>query len=137
MERDLLRGNLFENLVIAEVIKEAHHQSQLPQVAFFRDKQGNEIDLIVEHREGLVAIEVKSAETISSSFFKELNYFEKLSGEDLFRKCLIYGGQTDMRRSETEIMSGAADSVGSHPLIEHRTASSLSVFFHGSKTASP
>lgn len=104
MERDPLRGNLFENLVIAEAIKEAHHQSQLPQVAFFRDKQGNEIDLIVEHREGLVAIEVKSAETISSSFFKGLNYFEKLSGKDLFRKCLIYGGQTNMRRSEIEIM---------------------------------
>ena len=105
MERDPLKGSLFENLVIAEVIKETYHQSQSPQITFFRDKQGNEIDLIVEHREGLVAVEVKSAETISSSFFKGLNYFEKLSGKDFFRKCLIYGGQTNMRRSETEIMS--------------------------------
>lgn len=105
MQRDPLRGNLFENLVIAEVVKEAHHQGQSPQVAFFRDKHGNEVDLIVEHREGLVAIEVKSAETISSSFFKGLNYFEKLSGEDIFQKCLIYGGQKNVRRSKTEIMS--------------------------------
>ena len=104
MERDPLRGSLFENLVISEVIKETHHQGQLPQVSFFRDKHGNEIDLIIEHWEGLVAIEIKSAETISSSFFKGLNYFEKLSGENLFRKCLIYGGQENMRRSEIEIM---------------------------------
>lgn len=105
MERDPLRGNLFENLVIAEVTKEAYHQGELPQVAFFRDKHGNEIDLIIEHREGLVAIEIKSAETISSSFFKGLNYFEKLSEGDLFKRCLIYGGQANIRRSRTEIMS--------------------------------
>ena len=41
-----LRGGLFENLVINEFIKEAYNKGAEPNLTFWRDSTGNEIDLL-------------------------------------------------------------------------------------------
>lgn len=65
--RDPLRGNLYENLVIADIVKSALNRGIRPEVYFFRDSHGNEIDLIIREKGMLSPVEIKSAATFQPS----------------------------------------------------------------------
>jgi uncharacterized protein len=94
MRRDPLRGNLFENMVIVDVLKNYYNQGRDPSLYFYRDSHGNEVDLIEKHAKGMIATEIKSAQTWDPSFNKGLDYCRKLLGEQL-RECrIVYGGDT-------------------------------------------
>ena len=73
-----LRGALFETLVVSEFIKARFNQGRRDNLFYFRDRTGNEVDLIFETGRGPVPVEIKSAKTITSHSFKGLNYFKKL-----------------------------------------------------------
>ncbi len=98
-----LRGGLFETFVIGEAFKQQAHAGVGGRLWFYRDSNGNEVDLLVENGAGMLAREVKSAMTISSDFFKGLKVLEK-SVPALRSKGLIYGGDRRMQRNETEIV---------------------------------
>ncbi len=106
MNTHYLRGNLFENMVVADIIKNDFNKGIIePSVSFWRDSAGNEVDLI--HRDGdrEDAYEIKSAETFNESFLHGLKYWSKLSGADASRLHVIYGGATPMFRSEASVES--------------------------------
>ena len=77
--RDPLRGGLYENLVIADIVKGALNRGIRPELYFYRDTHGNEVDLIIREEGDLIPIEIKSAETYSSNFVKGLTRFRALS----------------------------------------------------------
>lgn len=104
MNTHYLRGNLFENMVISDIIKNDFNKGILePSLSFWRDSVGNEIDLI--HRDGdrEDAYEIKSAETFNDSFLHGLVYWSKLSGAEASRLHVIYGGKTPMYRSAASV----------------------------------
>ncbi len=104
MNTHYLRGSLFENMVIADVVKNDFNRGVIePSVSFWRDSAGNEVDLI--HRDGdrVDAYEIKSAETFNESFLHGLKYWAKLSGADASGLHIIYGGDTPMLRSEASV----------------------------------
>ncbi len=104
MNTHYLRGNLFENMVISDIVKNDFNKGILePSVSFWRDSTGNEVDLI--HRDGdrEDAYEIKSAETFNESFLGGLRYWSGLSGADASRLHIIYGGDTPMLRSEASV----------------------------------
>jgi uncharacterized protein len=47
VERDPLVGNLFENLVVLEVLKTQYNQGRMAQLYFYRDSNGKEVDLLI------------------------------------------------------------------------------------------
>jgi len=71
--RDPLVGSLFENLVVIEALKARQNQSRMPNLYFFRDSHGNEIDLL--HDSARKLIEIKSSSTYHKSFKKSLLHF--------------------------------------------------------------
>ncbi len=73
-----LRGELFETFVVAEFLKYRFNAGKSDNLYFFRDRTGNEVDLIVEIGARPVPLEIKSAQTVSPTFFKGLNTFRKL-----------------------------------------------------------
>ena len=77
IETHPLRGALFENLIIADVIKFRFHQGKRPNLSFFRDAKGHEVDLLYHQSNDITPIEIKSAATVRSDFFKGLTYFNK------------------------------------------------------------
>ncbi|MGJ8637794.1 MAG: ATP-binding protein [Opitutaceae bacterium] len=99
-----LRGCLFENMMIAEAFKQQYNKGQSDVLSFFRDSQGNEVDLLIETGAGLRAYEIKSAQTIGSDFFKGLNYLNKL-GVPIAETNLIYGGDESRTQSGHKIQS--------------------------------
>ncbi len=63
-----LYGALFENLIIMELAKARYNQGRIPNLYFWRDQVGNEIDCIIEGATELSAIEIKGGKTINQSF---------------------------------------------------------------------
>ncbi|MCM8812911.1 MAG: ATP-binding protein [Candidatus Omnitrophica bacterium] len=105
MSRDPLRGNLFENMVVCEILKGQLNRAREGDLSFFRDSNGNEVDLLMPTRTGLGALEIKSGQTIVPDFFKGLNYFTKIAGEHLAKKYIVYGGDENQERSQGTVLS--------------------------------
>ncbi|MDR1012001.1 MAG: DUF4143 domain-containing protein [Opitutaceae bacterium] len=88
-----LRGEFFENMVVAEIIKKHFFEGREPHIYFWRDSNKNEVDLLVESGGGLQALEIKASATIKNDFFKNLKLFQSISG--IKEMSVIYGGGTD------------------------------------------
>lgn len=99
-----LRGNLFENLIISDSIKQAYHQGSRPSCYFWRDSNGNEVDLLIDHAGKLDLIEIKSGKTINKDFFKGFQYMEKFASEVIESKTVIYGGTEVQTRTSAQTL---------------------------------
>jgi len=98
IETHPLRGALFENLVISEIIKYRYNLGKRENISFFRDAKGHEVDLIYSIANSVVPIEIKSAGTVRNDFFKGLEYFDD-SITPVEKKMLIYNGDRNEQRS--------------------------------------
>lgn len=91
-----LRGELFENLIIMELVKTRLNQGLEPRLYFFRDSGGNEVDVVFQQASQLIPIEIKSSKTFQRSFLKGLRYFKNLVGERCQKGALIYTGNIEL-----------------------------------------
>lgn len=99
-----LRGGLFENLVINEFIKTAYGDGQEPDLTFWRDSTGNEVDLLRYVDGKQYAYEIKSGATFSPDFFKGISKWAKLSGVSSEQCFAIYNGEKDMKTSSGDVL---------------------------------
>jgi predicted AAA+ superfamily ATPase len=99
-----LRGALFENLVILELLKSRTNQGLPANLSFWRDGVGHEIDCVVEEKNKLKAFEIKSAATLNCDFVKDLKYFSKLH-KNKVEEYLVYGGNVGGEYLGTELVS--------------------------------
>lgn len=99
------RGALFENWVMTELLKAQTNRGIKPSLHFLRDKEGHEIDALIETGpHSFQAVEVKSGETIASDFFNGLDYWRaKLSHQEL-TPWLIHGGTTRQDREKASVL---------------------------------
>jgi len=86
------RGPLFESFVIGEFMKHRFNSGSLHDFFFWRDRTGNEVDVLVDRGDGLQPVEVKSGQTLNRDFFKGLQKWRALAGEVCVRPSLVYGG---------------------------------------------
>ena len=91
--RDPLRGALFENMVIMEIVKARFNKGLDHHLYFYRDSHGNEIDLIFKRGNELFPVEIKSSQTFHNSFIKGLQYIENLFGNRISQQYLFYDGK--------------------------------------------
>jgi predicted AAA+ superfamily ATPase len=91
--RDPLRGNLYENLVISEIVKGALNKGIRPEIYFFRDSHGNEVDLLIREKGELTPVEIKSAGTFSMDLVKGLERFQALELKRVTAGTVLYGGE--------------------------------------------
>jgi predicted AAA+ superfamily ATPase len=99
------KGNLFENFVINEYIKQNYHQNLLLDFWFWRDAVGHEIDFIWQDSEKLNLVEIKASETIMSEMFRGLTYFENLLPAKINSKTLVHTGSFNQNRSAGKVQS--------------------------------
>ena len=71
MQRDPLLGNLFENLVITEALKTRLNSGAEPNLYFFRNSKGLEVDLILKKENKLKLFEIKSGKSLNDEFTKK------------------------------------------------------------------
>ncbi len=105
LKRDPLRGAIFENAVILNIIKGIKTQGGYEQIFFFRDSNGNEVDLIIKSGRQFLPIEIKSASTFNTEFLKGIKTFRKLLGEKCGPAFLLYNGEERFNINEIQVFN--------------------------------
>jgi hypothetical protein len=100
-----LRGVLFETLVVGEALKWFWHRGRRAGLHFYRDSDGNEVDLLLEFGNGVFPIEIKAGETVNIDFFKGLQAFARLYERPPPNGgALVYAGDEAESRHGTTIV---------------------------------
>jgi predicted AAA+ superfamily ATPase len=102
LEIHFAKGQLFENFILVEKMKQTLNHKTHENYYFWRDTSGNEIDILIENGLKITAIEVKSAKTIHSDFFKNLKQFKKINPD--VSSILVYGGNEFQKRSDGTVV---------------------------------
>lgn len=102
--RDPLRGNLFENLIVSEVLKSRLNENQNPNMFYMKTEKGVEVDLIVRKEGILYPFEIKTSMTPNKSFSKHLISFIEAE-ENAKKPKIIYTGQSYPRFNGVEYVN--------------------------------
>ena len=100
------RGALFENIVINGFIKKAWNEGHETDLRFWRDSQGNEVDLLLyDSGDTPMAYEIKSGATFHPEFFKGLTKWAAMFGADTNHLNVIYGGENGLQTVNGRLMT--------------------------------
>lgn len=100
------RGPLFECLMVSDFYKQFYNQALSPALYFWRDANGRiEVDCLIDTGDKVIAIELKSGETIQPIYFKGLLEWNKISASKSEDNFVIYGGKLDQERNSGRIFS--------------------------------
>jgi predicted AAA+ superfamily ATPase len=100
-----LKGNVFENLVVAEYQKKNHHLYLHRDHYFWQDSNAHEVDLLLKTGKGFSVFEIKATQTVSTDMFKEMDRFEEIAAPAEVDKTLIYGGTVNENRTKYNVLS--------------------------------
>lgn len=100
-----LKGNIFENLIVAEYFKQKEHQYLDQEYYFWQDSNANEVDLLTQRGTEFYIAEIKATETISKNLFEKMDRFEVISAPAKVHKTLIYGGSNSQLRTNYRVLS--------------------------------
>ncbi|MFH0921692.1 MAG: ATP-binding protein [Fibrobacterota bacterium] len=95
IENHPLRGMLFENMVILELMKSRFNRGYDHDLFYYRDNNGNEVDVIFKTGAGLVPVEIKSSSTFHVDYLKGLEYFRKIVPKECRPGYLVYSGKNE------------------------------------------
>ncbi len=87
-----LYGNIFETFVISDIFKRIFHLGEIPPLYFWRDRTGNEIDLLVDYGKRLFPVEIKSSKTFHNDFKSGIEKWFSLPDNKNRKGLIIYGG---------------------------------------------
>ncbi len=109
VSKHYLVGGLFENLIILELKKHILNHSKSAKLYFFRDSNGNEVDLLVDGGITQIPIEIKSGATFSTDYLKGLEYWQKLKDTQQNTKpslpgFIVYNGTQPHKSQNYELL---------------------------------
>lgn len=102
---DKMRGHLFENMVVMEFVKHAYNEGRTGHLSFYRDSNGNEIDLLVAKNGCYTTIEIKSSQTYNSEFEKGLKSASPELESKTIKKAIIYAGEYENTESRIKLLN--------------------------------
>jgi predicted AAA+ superfamily ATPase len=88
-----LRGALFENLIILELLKARFNNGQRSNLFYWRDRTGNEIDVLLDQSAQVVPIEIKTSATFTTDYVKGINYWKKIN-PNVKKAFVVFTGKT-------------------------------------------
>jgi len=100
-----LKGGLFENLIILELLKNRYNEGKKSNLYFWRDNHGHEIDCLIENRELFKALEIKSSQTTNTAFFDGLRYWKDLTTDFTESIDIVFGGNSSIQASKGNYIS--------------------------------
>lgn len=103
--RDPLWGSLFENFVIMEAMKDRLNEGESAEMYFYRDSDGNEVDLLLPVGGKMHAIEIKAGATVNPDYFKGLKNFASHHPNAVSGGSVIFGGAQGQQRSDWPVYS--------------------------------
>ncbi|MBI2889557.1 MAG: ATP-binding protein [Nitrospirae bacterium] len=93
-DRPLL-GQLLETFVFQELRRQASWYEDPLAFFHFRDKDGSEVDIVMEHgARALAGVEVKAAATVTAADFRGLRKLREAAGRRFAGGVVLYDGET-------------------------------------------
>ena len=107
VHNSFMRGALFENLVVADMMKNRYNTGRSNvDLYFYRDKSQKEVDVVEELTyPGIQIFEIKSAAGIKPDFFKNMDYFRKIYGTAVLSSQLIYDGEHEQNSPNNGVIN--------------------------------
>ena len=99
------RGAVFETWVVAETLKHRHNRGLPPDLYFWRDNHGLEVDLVFEHAGRLQGVECKSGLTYSSDWLNPARRWRQVVGAEAADPLLVYGGDASHAQADHGVLS--------------------------------
>ena len=99
------RGAVFESFVISEHLKNYLHRGLEPDLYFWRDSAGHEIDVVIENGLELTPVEIKSGQTFAGDFLDGLLFWREIVGDDSAPAAIVYGGDRSFTRRGIPVYS--------------------------------
>jgi predicted AAA+ superfamily ATPase len=106
-----LRGAIFENLIVLELLKSRFNAGKESNLYFYRDKSQREVDVLQDEGGLYRAYEIKSAKVFHKDFLNNLSYLKALLGDALTSTQVIYDGETDIDTPENGVINFRSFSV--------------------------
>jgi predicted AAA+ superfamily ATPase len=101
-----LRGALFESFIMSEFFKYNYNHNETPQIYFWRDAQGHEIDCVIEKSYNVILpIEIKASKTMANNFFDGLVDWKKITQQESMESYVVYGGKDSIKREKGYVFS--------------------------------
>ncbi len=86
-------GRALETFAVMELVKLASWSEAGPRLFHYRDREGREVDVVLEHPDGsIVGIEVKASATVTPGDFRSLGYLRDRLGDRFVRGVVLYLG---------------------------------------------
>lgn len=92
LERDKMRGAIFENMVVMECLKHRYNQGREGGVFFYRDSNQKEVDVLLKQEGEITALEVKSAMTYNTSFEDTIKKLPIWLQTPVAKRAIVYNG---------------------------------------------
>jgi len=89
LEAGISAGAFFETFVIGEILKSYWHNGESPEVYFYRDSDGKEIDLLIFQNNNYYPVEIKKHSTPKLNDIAAFSTFGKIPGINLGYGCEI------------------------------------------------
>lgn len=100
-----MRGHLFENLIVTELLKRRLNEGKESDLYFYRDSNQNEIDVLKGNTDRMEAIEIKSAMTFNPSFTKALQKADEWVKADITQKTIVYTGELENPNADIRLIN--------------------------------
>lgn len=104
LSSDRMRGHLFENMIVADIVKRSTNEGRTPELMFYRDSNGNEIDLLIAKGQSIESYEIKSSSTYNSSFETAFRNLTSQLEARLTRRAIVYNGTQERIGAPIEVL---------------------------------
>lgn len=111
--RGALSGQLYETMVVAEIVKWIRTCQRDVKIYFYRTRSGNEVDLLLETSSGIIGIEIKSRASLSSKDYRSLKMVAEKLGRQWCGGMVVYTGNEIKPLADLDIFA-----VPSHRLFQ-------------------
>ena len=105
LSRDKMRGCIFENFIVLEILKHRFNQGLENGVFFYRDSNQNEVDILLKQEGEITAIEVKSSSTYTAEFEKSLKKIQDYVKTPVARKIIVYAGDFENTAGDIKVVN--------------------------------
>ena len=102
-----VKGKLFENFVLSELMKHRLNQEKRPNYYFWRDKTGHEVGCLIDNPNHCIPVEIKSTHTIHSDLLKGIHYWQSLNNSPI-KPYVFYAGHENQGRTNAHFLSWTA-----------------------------
>ena len=84
-----LAGQLFETIVLGEVVRRFHNEGNIPRIFWWRTSYGEEVDFIIERKGGIIPVEVKMTSKTNRDLARSLFSFSKTFSGEIKKSILV------------------------------------------------